>query len=198
MSEIPQNSQKPSDVDAAAEQMLQTIEDLAERDAQLEEMRAELGRMQGHLQTIEQQNLSAEEQLRRTAADFQNFRRRTEQERTKWREEGRAEAISRFLDVYDDFARSLDAIRQAGEGEALEKLREGIELVFRKFADEMDRMGVHPIEAVGEPFDVAQHEALMQEPAPEGVAPGTVLEEFQRGYRIGERILRHSRVKVAS
>ncbi len=199
MSEIPQDPQKISDADAAAEQWLQTVEELADRDAQLEEMRTELGQMQEKLLTIEQQNQGAEEQLRRTAADFQNFRRRTEQERVKWREEGKIEAITRFLDVYDDFARSLDAIRQADAGgEGQDKLREGVELVFRKFAEEMERLGVQAIEAVGEPFDVAQHEALMQEPAPEGVASGTVLEEYQRGYRVGERVLRHSRVKVAS
>lgn len=197
MSEIPQTPQKQSDVDAAAEQMLQTVAELADRDAQLEEMQQQLGQMQERLHTIEQQNHGAEEQLRRTAADFQNYRRRTEQERTKWREEGRVEVITRLLDLYDDFSRSLEAVQQ-GSDESVGKLREGVELVFRKFADELERLGVQPIQAVGEPFDVAQHEALMQEEAPEGVASGTVLEEFQRGYRMGERVLRHSRVKVAA
>ncbi len=191
------NSHKPSDQDAAAEQMLQTIEELADRDAQIEDLRQQLGEANARLESYEQQNSGAEEQLKRTAADFQNFRRRTEQERIKWTENGRIEVITRFLDVYDDLSRSLEAAENA-TGDASDKLRQGIELIQRKFADEMEKMGVQPIEAVGEPFDVAQHDAMMQQPAPEGVAPGTVLQELQRGYRIGERVLRHSRVIVAS
>ncbi len=197
MNETPQSTQKPSDGDAAAAQWLQAIEELADRNAQIEEMQQQLAALRERADAAEQQAQAAEEQLRRTAADFQNFRRRTEQERAKWREEGRAEAVTRFLDVYDDFARVLGAIEDAPTGEVSDKLHEGIELVFRKFEGEMEKLDVQPIEAVGQPFDVAQHDALMQAEAPEGVAPGTVLEEFQRGYRIGERVLRHSRVKVA-
>lgn len=200
------NSHKPSDQDAAAEQMLQTIEELADRDSQIEDLRRQLDEAQARLADYEAQKpeeqeqawrAAAEEQLRRTAADFQNFRRRTEQERAKWTENGRVEVITRLLDVYDDLARSLEAA-EATDGDATGKLREGVELIHRKFADEMNKLGVQPIEAVGEPFDVAQHEALMQQPAPEGVEPGTILQELQRGYRMGDRVLRHSRVIVAS
>ncbi len=178
--------------------MLQTVEELADRDSQIAELQTRLDDTTQRLSALEQQSQNTEDQLRRTAADFQNFRRRTEQERAKWREEGRVEIITRVLDLYDDLGRSLEAVQQAGDEDASGKLREGVELIYRKFADEMDRLGVQPIEAVGETFDVAQHEAMMQQPAPEGTTPGTVLQELQRGYRMGERVLRHSRVIVAS
>jgi molecular chaperone GrpE len=70
-------------------------------------------------------------------------------------------------------------------------------LVYRKFVDALKQLGVEPIEAEGQPFDEQEHEAVLQQPAPDGVAPGTVLSEVQRGYRLGERVIRHARVIVA-
>ena len=82
--------------------------------------------------------------------------------------------------------------------EGFEKLKEGVELVYEKFKSELGRLGVEPIEAIGHPFNENEHEALMQQPAPEDTAPGTVIDEIQKGYRMGERVLRHSRVVVAA
>ena len=71
-------------------------------------------------------------------------------------------------------------------------------LVFRNFQDELKRLGLREIDAVGKQFDESVHEALMQQPAPDGVEPGTVLSEIQKGYVFGDRVLRHSKVIVAS
>jgi molecular chaperone GrpE len=104
--------------------------------------------------------------------------------------------------VLDDFRRSLDAAEQVAEqsegGAAYDALKTGVDLVYQNFSDVLQKIGVEYIEAVGQPFDENLHEALMQQPAPEGTAPGTVLAEIQRGYRLGDRVLRHSRVVVAS
>ncbi|MFQ5569330.1 MAG: nucleotide exchange factor GrpE [Rhodothermales bacterium] len=142
------------------------------------------------------------DQLLRQAAEYQNYRRRTERERAEWGRRAQAQVIEPLLTVLDDFRRSLDASAQAEQqeasGPAYQALKEGLELVYQNFSDVLTKLGVEYIEAVGKPFDENQHEALMQLPAPEGTEPGVVLEEIQRGYRLGDRVLRHSRVVVAA
>ena len=141
--------------------------------------------------------------LLRQAAEFQNYKRRTEQEKSLYVRTGKEQVIQPMLDIFDDFTRSIDATKQAEEqNENLNpmylKLREGVELVYEKFRNELHRLGVEPIDAVGKSFNENEHEALMQQPAPDDVEPGTILEEIQTGYRMGDKILRHSRVIVAS
>lgn len=141
------------------------------------------------------------DQLMRTAAEFQNYRRRTAQERASDLEYGRADVLSRFLDVFDDLRRSREAAEtQSEEGDpaaALDSIRRGVALVYEKFEAELRKLGVEPIEAEGHAFDENLHDALMRQPPPEGVQAGTVLTEVQRGYRLGDRVLRHSKVVVA-
>ena len=145
------------------------------------------------------------DQLLRRAAEFQNYRRRTEADRADADRQARAAVLLPVLDVYDDLRRSLDAARRvahqdagtAAGSAAFEALGQGVDLVYRKFEGILERLGVTPIEAAGAPFDEAEHEAVMQQPAPAGEASGTVLAEVQPGYRLGDRVLRHARVIVA-
>ncbi len=143
------------------------------------------------------------DQLLRQAAEFQNYRRRIEKERTEWVRRGQIQVIEPMLAVLDDFRRSLDMLEQQGDqqeapGPAYRVFKEGVELIYQNFSNALEKMGVEYIEAVGHPFDVHLHEAMMQMPAPEGTPPGTVLDEIQRGYRLGDRVLRHSGVVVAA
>ncbi|ARA92075.1 nucleotide exchange factor GrpE [Rhodothermaceae bacterium RA] len=146
------------------------------------------------------------QQLLRTAADFQNFRRRAAQERESLVAAGRQQMLDLLLDLYDDVTRALESVRQqddtsvagASPSSNQESLQRGVELIHHKFAEALRQLGVEPIEAVGKPFDVEEHEAVMQQPAPEGVPAGTVLSEVKKGYRMGDRILRHAKVVVAS
>jgi molecular chaperone GrpE len=107
-----------------------------------------------------------------------------------------------MLDVLDDFQRSIEAAEQLQEQDdleaAYESLRSGVEMVFDKFVTELQGIGVEAIEAEGEPFNEELHEAMMQQPAPDDVEEGTVLQEIRRGYRLDDQVLRHSRVIVAS
>jgi len=146
---------------------------------------------------------SLRDRLLRQAAEFQNYRRRVEQERQLDVKFGQALVLQQLLDVYDDLRRSIEAAEDAVEDEnvdteaALRKLLDGVELVFKKFTDELQRFGIEPIEAVGAVFDEREHEAMMAQPAPEGTSPGIVLAEVQKGYRMGDRVLRHSKVVVS-
>lgn len=148
----------------------------------------------------EQEELN--DRLLRQAAEFQNYRRRMQREKKKFLRSGKKEVVLPMLDVLDDFQRSIEAAEQLQEQDdldaAYESLKSGVEMVFRKFLDELEGVGVEPIEAEGEPFDESEHEAMMQQPAPEGVEAGTVLTEIRKGYRLDDQILRHSRVVVAS
>ncbi|NND72034.1 MAG: nucleotide exchange factor GrpE [Rhodothermales bacterium] len=139
------------------------------------------------------------EKVLRQAAEFQNYRRRMEKANVESVSLGKSIVIQRLLDVLDDLERSIDAADSDTEdGAQNSALRDGVKLVFQKFQDELSRLGVEPIPAVGAHFNEDEHEAMMQQPAPDGIEPGTVLQELQRGYRMGDRILRHSKVIVAS
>ncbi|PAP78044.1 nucleotide exchange factor GrpE [Rubrivirga marina] len=142
-----------------------------------------------------------QDRLLRLTAEYDNYRRRSLTDREEAVRQGRRAVLIPILDVYDDLTRSLDAAQRAAQQDSgspsFDALSQGIELVFQKFSDALQRVGVTPIEAVGKPFDEHEHEAMMQQPAPEGTESGTVLAEIQPGYRLGDRVLRHARVIVA-
>jgi molecular chaperone GrpE len=152
--------------------------------------------LDGHRERVRE----LEDQLLRRAAEFQNYRRRTQQDLGQVAERGRAEVITRLLDVLDDLRRSREAAEQAAAdqngGPLYDALKEGVDLVYRKFEDTLASFGVKAIDAVGHPFDEQYHEALMQKEAPDAES-GTVVAEIQKGYVMSGRVLRHARVIVA-
>lgn len=177
------------DKEEAADIALAAVDELADRATEVESLKSELE--------------STREQLLRKVAEFQNYRRRTEQEKAGLVAFGQSQVIQQLLDVLDDFERSLGAAEQLEQqasqpSPAYETLRQGVEMIYRKFVNELKRLGVEPIEAVGKPFSEREHEAMMQRPAPEGTPAGIVLDELQKGYRMGDRVLRHSKVVVSS
>ena len=173
-----------------ADIVVQAIDELADRSAEIEKLKKELDQVT--------------DRWKRQAADFQNYRRRTEQEKEQMVSFGKAMVIQQLLDVVDDFQRSLEATEQTEKNggtegvSTYESLKSGVELVYQKLMDELKKMDVVPIEALGQPFDEDFHEALMQQPVADGQEPGIIVSEIQRGYRMGDRVLRHSKVVVAS
>jgi molecular chaperone GrpE len=129
----------------------------------------------------------------RSAADFANYKRRTEEDRSLLTQAGTAVLISKLLAVQDDFDRALANV----PAEVHEGWLEGIQLVERKLRSVLESEGVTPIEALGQPFDPNLHEAVVHEPT-DAHPDNTVIEELQRGYRLGDRVLRPSLVKVAN
>jgi len=162
----------------------------------------ELAEISGNMEELQQEVKDLQEQVLRRAAEFRNYRRRTESELGQTSRRGREEVILALLDVFDDLRRSLGAASQAAQveetGPAFNALNDGVQLVFKKFTDALASFGIEAIESVGQPFDEELHEAMMQQPAPDSETPsGTVLAEIQPGYRIADRILRHAQVVVA-
>lgn len=129
----------------------------------------------------------------RLRADFDNYRKRTERERADIERFALADALRDLLPVVDNLERALGA--QGGQGDSVD-LRRGVEMIVRQLHEILKRYGLSPIPAVGERFDPAVHEAVFQEESDVVAAP-TVAAELQRGYRLNDRLLRPSLVKVA-
>jgi molecular chaperone GrpE len=153
------------------------------------------------VEALQRERDELDEKVLRKSADFQNYRRRMEREKRRRFQSGKAEVVRAMLEVLDDFERSVEAADDLGEAQdletAYESLKGGVEMVFEKFQDQLQGLGVEPIEAEGRPFDESVHEAMMRQPT-DDAAPGEVLHEVRKGYRMGERVIRHSRVVVAA
>jgi molecular chaperone GrpE len=133
------------------------------------------------------------DRLLRKTAEFDNFRKRTERERQQLSEAAAADLIEEILPLLDDLDRAIKA--DAGpEGAAA--YRRGVELIHARLADVLRKRGVRPIDAVGADFDPHFHQAVAHEPSSQH-HEGQIIEEFSRGYMLGERLLRPSMVKVA-
>jgi molecular chaperone GrpE len=160
--------------------------------AELVASRAELKRLQTAL-------AEAQDALLRRQADFENYRKRVERERTDTYNRVVAEAARKLLPVMDNLTRALDAERSVESGESAEfrHFLHGVQLISKQLSEVLESFGVQPIAAVGERFDPHIHEAVVTEPSDEH-EPDTVIEELARGYRIGDRLLRPAMVKVAS
>ncbi|GAB4502820.1 MAG: nucleotide exchange factor GrpE [Anaerolineales bacterium] len=130
------------------------------------------------------------EALQRERADFTNFRRRAEQEKSQIWSQASGETMKKFLPVLDDLERALQN-RPADDVWA-----DGVDLILRKFQSLLEKEGVVRIQAEGQPFDPNLHEAIMQEPS-DAHSSGTVMAVLQQGYLQGERVLRPALVKVA-
>ncbi len=146
-------------------------------------------------QLNEEQKKSAEamDNWRRTAAEFANYKRRVEKEKAEYSQYANSVLLAKLLDVMDGFDAAFKAIPENFRNEPWV---EGIRLVEQKLRRVLESEGIKPIEAQGKEFDPNYHEAMFYEPTP-GEPEGRVTGEFQRGYMLGERVLRPARVKVA-
>jgi molecular chaperone GrpE len=132
------------------------------------------------------------ELAQRTKADFENYRKRTARDAALAQTRGVSKLALELLPAIDNLDRALAAV----DGSAAEELTSGIKLVHDEILAALGRAGIEPFSPEGEPFDPQHHEAVAQLPA-EGAEPGTVIEVYQRGYRLGEVVLRPARVSVA-
>ncbi|HYK87509.1 MAG TPA: nucleotide exchange factor GrpE [Acidobacteriota bacterium] len=134
----------------------------------------------------------------RKAAEFDNFRKRTDKEKAELAVLAKSTVLTEFLPVADACERALQSLGSPPEGESgLEKYREGVELLYRQVLDALGRLGVVPIEAIGKKFDPHLHEALMREENP-NVEENIVLLELRRGYLFKDRLLRPAQVTVST
>lgn len=129
----------------------------------------------------------------RAQADFDNFRKRTRQEREELATFANAKLITDILPVLDGFAMAVAA---SGAGSSIDSLAKGVEMVYKQLLTVMEGAGLRAMDPVGQPFDPNRHEAVLQEPV-EGVEPGHVAAVLRSGYLLGERVLRPAMVKIS-
>ena len=142
----------------------------------------------------DQAYVELEGQMRRLAADFENYRRRQNQERENLIKFAGERILESFLDVVDNFERALQAGANATDAKQVQM---GVEMIHRQVQDFLAKQGVVAIQSQGQPFDPNQHEAVVQQDASD-VPDHTVLEEFRKGYSLNGRVIRHAMVKVAN
>lgn len=131
--------------------------------------------------------------LLRTQADFDNYRKRTRQEKDELVSYANAKLIGELLPVLDHFALALQAADAEADGGALAK---GIDMVYKQLLDILGKSGVQMMNPDGEAFDPKRHEAVLSEPV-EGTPPGTVVQVLRSGYTLHERVLRPAMVKIS-
>jgi molecular chaperone GrpE len=146
--------------------------------------------LMGELETARAERDSYLDQLQRTAAEFANYRRRTEQERSQLVPRVRGDVIAQFLPVIDDFERALSLIP---DDEQSKSWVSGLQMIDTKFRGILDRVDAKIIDPFGEPFDPSQHEAVASDP---GSSNSTVVEVYQKGYAIGDMLVRPAIVKT--
>jgi molecular chaperone GrpE len=157
--------------------------------------RSELQALTDKLAELTNQRDAFQSQYLRIAADFDNFRKRSSKEKEDIEVQVKCATIIELLSVVDNFERARTQIKPQNDGElGIHKSYQG---VYKQLVDSLKRVGVSPMRPEGQQFDPNLHEAVMRQPTEE-YPEGTVMEELQRGYYLGERILRHSLVKVAA
>jgi len=142
------------------------------------------------LEELRRERDALQDRLLRTAAEFDNYRKRMDRERRELADYTAGEAIKDLLPIIDNLERALQASAQD------DPLRKGVELIHKQMLEMLRKRGVTPIEALGADFDPNVHEAVTHEESDQH-REGEVMEELQRGYKVGERLLRPAMVKVA-
>ncbi len=149
-------------------------------------------------QKIESLKAQVEErstQYMRIAADFENYRKRTQKEKEELDLQVKRNTILELLPIIDNFERARSHLKPQTDGEMA--IHKSYQSVYKHLVDSLKRVGVSPMRPEGQEFDPNLHEAVLREPTDEH-PEGTVLEELVRGYYLGERVLRHAMVKVAA
>lgn len=147
------------------------------------------------LQTTQGQLEDIKGQYARLAADFDNFRKRTQKEKEDLSEQTKCTTIKELLPIVDNFERARSQLKPQNDGEM--NIHKSYQSVYKQMVDCLKRIGVAPMRPEGEEFDPNLHDAVMREETDE-YPEGTVIEELMRGYTMGDRVLRHAMVKVAT
>jgi molecular chaperone GrpE len=180
-------AEEPLDADALAGA-------LADAEAELASLRDALAAAEARAATLDGGMATARDQLLRLTADFDNYRRRTAAEKDALADSVRGDVVQQMLPLIDNFEMARTQVK--AESEAEQKINAAYQGLYRQMVDMMRALGVEAVPTTGSPFDPALHEAIMREASAE-VPDGTVLQEFRKGFRLGDKLLRPAMVKVS-
>ena len=145
------------------------------------------------LAAAEEENAKLKDQLLRQIAEFDNYRKRTLTEKAELILNGGEKTLSSLLPILDDLERAEKNIQ---ENTNIETLKEGLDLVFKKFRDTLEKQGLKAIETKNQDFNTDFHEAIAMIPVPEGDQKGKVIDCVQTGYTLNDKVIRHAKVAV--
>lgn len=147
---------------------------------------------QDPMEALQEENAKLKDQLLRTIAEFDNYKKRTLKEKTELILNGGEKTIGAILPVLDDFERALADTHTEDPA----AIKEGMELIFKKFSKTLEGMGVKKIETEGQDFDVDFHEAIAMVPGMGDDKKGKVIDCVQTGYMLNDKVIRHAKVAV--
>ena len=161
--------------------------------------RAELIATRAELKRVEAENAELKDRLARRQADFENYRKRVERERSETYNRVVGDVAAKLLPVMDNLKRALEteASVEASESDEFRHFLSGVDLIYKQLNGVLEALGIKPITAVGEQFDPHLHEAVVTE-ATDEYEPDTVTQEILTGYRLGDKLIRPALVKVAT
>lgn len=177
------------DMDIAADQAAENIQ----QDEFIKEAPEAGSTVEDRVQALEQEKNDLADRLLRAMAEFDNYRKRVTREKEGLMKYGTERIALEILAVVDSFERALEQSRQATE---IEPVVKGLEMILKQLQSALEKFEIKPLHAVGEPFDPAFHEAMAQQEHPDH-ADNTVIEQVQKGYMLGDKLLRPARVLVS-
>ncbi|QCD97185.1 uncharacterized protein LOC114192952 isoform X1 [Vigna unguiculata] len=168
---------------------------IAELELSLKSIEDEQIELERKITTLSEELSVEKDRILRISADFDNFRKRTERDRLSLVTNAQGEVVESLLPVLDNFERAKTQIKVETEGE--EKINNSYQSIYKQFNEILASLGVEPVETVGTPFDPLLHEAIMREDSAE-FEDGIIIQEFRKGFKLGDRLLRPSMVKVSA
>ncbi|TKY62818.1 GrpE protein [Spatholobus suberectus] len=168
---------------------------IAELESSLKSLEDEKIELEGKIASLYEELSIEKDRILRISADFDNFRKRTERDRLSLVSNAQGEVVESLLPVLDNFERAKAQIKVETEGE--EKINNSYQSIYKQFIEILTSLGVEPVETVGTPFDPLLHEAIMREDSAE-FEDGIIIQEFRKGFKLGDRLLRPSMVKVSA
>lgn len=190
--DVSDNEETSESTDAEAE----STEDVQEESASRADKKAAKKKLKADKKqdALKEKIDELEDRVKRQMAEFENFRKRTEKEKSAMFETGAKSVIEKILPVVDNFERGLASVPEEEKGKPFP---EGMEMIYKQLMQELEKMDVKPIQAVGEEFDPNFHNAVMQVESEE-YESGVIAQEFQKGYTYRDTVVRHSMVGVVS
>lgn len=192
-------NQKESSKDNTVEEAMDTVTDTntapsaeeAVNSQTNENPEREPGNEEEEIIQLEKQNAELKDKYLRLYAEFDNFKRRTVKEKLELMRTAAQDTMTALLPVLDDFDR---AKKNAEDDKTTEVFTEGIQLVYQKLYSVLSQKGLEAMESTGEPFDPELHEALTEIPAPSEDMKGKIIDTIEKGYKLGDKIIRHAKV----
>ena len=194
--ELEEAVEETVETEEAAEETVEAVEETTETEEteETEEKKGLFGKKKDKKDKKDLRIEELEDKVKRQLAEFENFRNRTEKEKSRMFEFGARDVIEKMLPVVDNFERGLAAIPEEEKGGPVAS---GMEMIYKQMMTTLEGLGVKPIEALNQPFDPSFHNAVMHV-EDEEIEESTVVEEFQKGYIYKETVIRYSMVKVAN